>query len=553
MRRLLPLALLALLAAVLLPGLRATGPLDAREARDAGVVRESTRGGDWYRPVWESEPFFEKPLAGYTHELLVRQLLPRRWRPADGDPAPSRLVRAAYAVALALVVAAIGTRAFGARAGWLAACALASSLGLPVAARADGAQLAATVCAWLGAGGLLAVARGPRRRTTFTLLLAWLALGAALLAGGPLSAAWPLGGFALWFALTRVRGGWRALRPLEGLALVTGLALPWYGMMAALSGGAFLANVPWFPYAAEPRGPLLAAPLLALSFTVVIGFPWTALVGAALADAADRLRGARAGEPPDLRESGQAAGVVLALGVAAVVPIGLYPHPPLTAALPVLPAIALLCGRFLDRVLAGDADVRHLTRATWMAAFLGTTTALLGAVLASRLAPVAPGLRLAAVAVLATSWLPLLADLAGRRKLAAALFALPLAVGAPIVHTRVLPPLEPWLSARDVAEAMAARSPQFAPLVLTEPAPPTLRLLTTRNLVVVPGAAAALAPAAGLAAVDGWVYLAVRDARTVDGLRAVAPGLELLARTPTLTLLRARPYTPESGSENVRP
>jgi hypothetical protein len=38
-----------------------------------------------------------------------------------------------------------------------------------------------------------------------------------------------------------------------------------------------------------------------------------------------------------------------ARGVA--LPIALYPGPPLTAALPVLPAVALLVGRFADRVL----------------------------------------------------------------------------------------------------------------------------------------------------------------------------------------------------------
>ena len=551
MRRLLPLALAALLALTLLPGVRAVGPLDWRESRDAQVVIESTRNGKSIGPVYAGEPFFEKPLAGYTHELVARRMLPRRWRLDAADAGPSRLVRATFAVALALVVAAIGTRVFGARAGWLAACALASSFGLPLAARADGGQLIATLCSWLGAAGLLAASRGRPSRTTLALFVAWLMLGAALVSGGPLSALWPLGGFALYFALARTRGGWSTLRPLPGLAIVAGIGLPWYGMMTALYGAQFFSHVPWFPYAIEPRGHWLAAPLYALSFVVVLGFPWTAMLGAALRDAADRLR-SRESRPghANLREPGHAASLVLALGFAAAVPVAFYPKPPLTAALPALPAIALLCGRFLDRALDGDVDPRHLTRSTWMAAFLGTTTALLGMLLASRLPPAAHGLRIVSAVVLATSWAPLVADVAGRRRLAAALFALPVAFGAPLVMTRVLPELEPWLGARDVAEVMAARSPERASLVLVEPAPPSLRLLTRRNLVLASDPVAALEAAPSHTASDGFVYLALRGARSLEALQRASSHVDVLARTPLLTLVRARPAAggPHAGA-----
>ena len=550
MRRWLPLALAVLLALTLLPGLRAVGPLDWREARDAVVVGESVRGDAWSGPSYANEPRFEKPLAGYAHEQIVQRLLPARWRPAPSDAGASRLVRAAFAAALALVVAAIGTRAFGARAGWLAACALASSFGLPLAARADGGQLLATLSAWLGVGGLLAVARGRPRGGTLALFGAWLSLGVAAVSGGPLSALWPVAGFGLYAALARAHAPWRALRPVEGLAIVAAMALPWYGMMTALYGGAFLARVPFFPYALDPRVHWLAAPLAALSFVVVIGFPWTALLAAALRDAAERLRRARAEGPTDLRDSGHAASLVLALGVTAAVPVALYPAPPLTAALPALPAIALLCGRFLDRALEGDVDPRHLTRATWMAAFLGTTTAALGAVLAGRLGDATHALRLAAAVVFVTSWAPLLADLAGRRRLAAALFALPVALGAPLVTTRVLPELEPWLSTRAVASAMAELSPANATLLLAEPAPPTLRLLLARNLVGVPGVAGVLGAAPVNASEDGFAYVALRGARGLGSLLASSPGAEVLVRGPSLSLVRVRavPAAPDSAA-----
>jgi hypothetical protein len=150
--------------------------------------------------------------------------------------------------------------------------------------------------------------------------------------------------------------------------------------------------------------------------------------------------------------------------------------------------------------------------------------------------------------LLAASWTPMLADLAGRRRFAAALIALPVALTAPLVLTRVLPPLEPWLSAREVARTMALRSPVLAPLVLTEPPRPTLRLLAQRNIVVVPDAVRALDPAAGFAARDSFVYFALRDPRALAALQAASPRLEVLEHTPTLTLLRARPAAPDSAA-----
>lgn len=547
MRRLLPIALLVLLAITLLPGLRAVGPLDRREARDVVVAGQSATDGEWLSPAYAGAPDFDRPLGAYLHELLVRRVPPARLRPAPDDPGPSRAVRAAFAFALALVVAAIGTRAFGARAGWLAACALASSVGLPFAARADGGQLLATLCAWLGAGGLLAVARGRPRGATLTRYAAWLSLGLAFVCGGPLSALWPLGGFALYFALARNHAGFGALRPLEGLAIVAGVALPWYGMMTALFGGAFLSHVPWFPYAGEARGPLLAGPLVALSFVAIVGFPWTTLLGAALRDASDPLRHGPRG-PVNLRDSGHTASVIVALGFAASVPVALYPGPPLTAALPALPAVALLCGRFLDRVLDGGVKSRPLTHATWMAALLGTIASVLAVVLAGRLTEAAQPLRLLAVVVLAASWTPLLADLAGRRRLAAALFALPVALATPLVLTRLLPAAEPWLDARAVATAMNATAPPDAPLVVLEPPPPSLRLYARHNVVEVADPGAALRADPTLAGADGWVYVAVRGERAADALDAAAPGAQRLAGTPAFALVRARPVPPAGGA-----
>lgn len=207
MRRLLPLVLLALLAVTLLPGLAAVDAIDWREARDAAVTRDTAKGAEWVSPLYANEPWFEKPLFGYLHEMLATRVLRRLVPSAPSDltdVAVSRAIRALMAAALALLTASIGARCFGIRGGWLGGCALASMLGLPLATRSDGGQLAATLLAWLGTGALLDVVRRRAWSPDLTRAFAYLALGLALVVGGPLPAIWPLLGFALYFVLSLI-------------------------------------------------------------------------------------------------------------------------------------------------------------------------------------------------------------------------------------------------------------------------------------------------------------------------------------------------------------
>ena len=117
---------------------------------------------------------------------------------------------------------------------------------------------------------------------------------------GPLPALWPLAGLALYARLARRPGGLAGLRLGPGLVLMLGVALPWYGAMTERYGAAFLARMPFFPYATEPRASWTQGLVLAVSFLVVGGFPWSALLPGATAHAATwwrRARPALAGGP----------------------------------------------------------------------------------------------------------------------------------------------------------------------------------------------------------------------------------------------------------------
>lgn len=545
MRRWLPLALAALLGVTLFTGLSATDALDERESRDLVTAYESTHHHDWLSPVYGNEPIFDKPLPGYALEAMAIRALERGWpapERATREVAVSRFIRALMAAALALAVAQIGTQLFGGRAGWLAGCALASMVGLPLATRADGVQVYATLLTWLGLGRVLAVLAGRTRTRGATLVLGWLALGAAANTGGLLSALWPMAGLALYFVLARRHRGWYDVDPTAGLLIVIGTCLPWYGLMTAIHGPAFVQAMAWFPYAAGTRAAWWSGVPLALSFVVVASFPWTPLLGAALADATLRLRRiADAGVTDGPLDVEHLEHLLLALALVASLPVMLYPGPPLTAGLPALPAIALLVGRFVDRVLEGAGDVRALRQATWMLALVGTSFALLGVALAARIPPASEPLRLLAVALLLSSWAPLLAELRGARKWAVALFALPIAVSAPIVQTHVLPRVEPWLNTRTVAETMERASRADTPLVLFEPPPASLRQSLDRNLVL---RVRVTSTDPDVRAHDGAVYAAYRPSREAYAQTALAPlggTTQVLARTPLLVLVCVRP------------
>ena len=563
-----PLFLAALCALVLFSGLGRVGFMDWREARGALVARELVARREALTPLLSTQPWFEKPMAGYALDVLAE------WR-HPGSPSTSRILRAIAAIALLLLTASIGAQHLGARAGWIAAGVLGSSIAFPLAARTDGTQVLATLFGWAGCAGFADALFGRRGGREARLLVAYGGLAAALLCGGLLPALWPFAGAALYARLARRPGGLRGLRIVPGLALMLGIALPWYGAMIDRHGADFVAHAIFFPYAIGPRAPWLAGLALPVSFLVVGFFPWSAALPGAMAHAAiwwrtlrQALPGAPALRPSDLgfdpssrelREE-SVSHFFLACLVAALIPMVLYPGPPLPAVLPALPAAALLCARFLDHLFEDAERVAALlTRSVVLLGLTGGAGAVLIALAAPRLSGGTAALDMLAALLLVTSWAPFLANFIGRRRLAAALMTLPVALGTPAVTLRLLPAMESYVSTRGVAEATDAILPPLAPLVLVEPPPPTLRLYARRNLVLADSLAEALGE---WRAEDGRTYVAFRPGRERDVARASPVPLEILLRTPMIVLARCvvpppvsvnhDPPAPRDGTSSAR-
>lgn len=525
------LALLCLL--VLFTALDRPGFLDEHEARDASVARDCIRHHEVLTPQSGSDPVFEKPMLAYAPEIVARSL--SRDTAARNAPLRSRQVRALGALALVLLTGSMAYHRFGVRAGWCSAIALVTSLGVPLAARTDGTQVFATLLAWCAAAVLSRAALDPKPVRDGVIAFAYAALAAALLVGGPLSAAWVPGGIALYTRLARDRPAWSRTRPLTGLAIVAGLALPWYGVELYLHGPAWLLRAIWFPYGLDAHGAWFSGPLIALSVLVLACFPWSVLMPEAMRLATSELEsgaatpGARAG-------AARAAYLSIALLGCAIVPVALHPGVPLSAALPALPAAAMLCGRFLDRVFDEPDALRDaVARAARTLALLGTGGALLLAVAAGRVPEAASDVRLLAATAFLTAWLPLLAVWRSNPRAAAALIALPIAVGAPLTSLFVLPALEGYLTTRTVAAAMNDRSPQDAPLAVFSAPPPSLKFYAHRNVVRTEPDSTALA---AWRAEDGFTYAAFAPGLESDVRRRAGAPLEVLWRTPAWMLAR---------------
>ncbi len=554
-----PLVLATACILVLFLGLDRVGFTDAREARDARVARELIRRREVLTPLLGVEPHFEKPVLAYVPEVLAHLAPPA----TPVSPLRSRLLRAVAAVALILLTASIGAQHFGARAGWCSAIVLATSLGVPLTARTDGTQVLGTLLAWVGCAGLADAVFGRAAGRDLRLVVTYGALAAALVVAGPLPALWPIAGLALYARLAHDREGFRHARPIAGLLVMAGIGLPWYGAMIERFGAPFLAHAPFFPYATEPRGFWLMGPFFALSFLVVGFFPWSALLPEATLHAATwwrfarRRRGAGAGGNPavppvplvrERREEG-AAHFFIACLLAALVPVVLYPGPPLTAVLAALPAAALLCGRVLDHLIEDpERMARPIARAAGMLALVGSVGGILLAVAAGRVREAAPELRLLGSLVFATAWAPFLAEFMGRRRLAAALMLLPVALGTPVLALRLMPAMEGYLNARAVALTMNRVSPALAPLVLIEPPPPSLRLYAERNLVVASSLPAALDT---WRADDGLTYLAFAPSHERDVDRGARATLEIVLRSPSLVLARVPSPAADSTAQGA--
>ncbi|MEK7404628.1 MAG: glycosyltransferase family 39 protein [Acidobacteriota bacterium] len=220
------LALAAVCYLLYFSGLSAVGLLGPDEPRYAAIGREMARSGDWITPRLWGEPWFEKPPLLYWMTALAFRL-------GLGDDLAPRLPVALVSVAFLVFFYRTLRREFGEPAAWYATAVLGTSAGWLAFSRVGVTDL--PMSAAFSAAMLLMlpwIARGERRGLAAAALL----LGLAVLAKGlvPLALALP----AVWLGRRRL-GDWIRPAPVAAFLLA---ALPWYALMTARHGSAFLSE-----------------------------------------------------------------------------------------------------------------------------------------------------------------------------------------------------------------------------------------------------------------------------------------------------------------------
>jgi len=356
LERWLPVLVLCGAAGLLLSRLGGAGLYDLDESVYAEISREMLALRDWLTPHLDFIAYLEKPPLLFWLNSLAFKILGQ-------SELSARLPTALAAVAGVGLVIAIGRSLWSPRAGLAAGAILATSFGYFVFGRMVLPDMLFTVLLTGTLGGFsraLTDEAAPRP----VVLAAYAAMAGAVLTKGVIGLVFPALAIGLFLLATR---DWRLLRRLElarGGALFLLLAAPWHILMARAHPGflrfyflnehlaRFLGHRQLQNFASLPVATYLAV-------TLVWFCPWSLFLPVALQRCWPRNLSDRA-------ERGSLlvliwAGSVVGFFVLSAVRLEYY-------ALPALPALALVVGRFWDREVASPRDqVRSggLT-ATWV-------------------------------------------------------------------------------------------------------------------------------------------------------------------------------------------
>jgi 4-amino-4-deoxy-L-arabinose transferase-like glycosyltransferase len=233
-------ALLVLLClAAFLPGIATLPPVDRDEPRFMQASRQMAESGDYVDIRFQDHSRYKKPVGIYWLQNASAAVT------GTGPDAPIwvyRLVSVLGGIVAVCATFATGRSLFGARAGLIAAVALAGTFGLCFEARiakTDAVLLATAVIAQGALASLYLAGQNARPAPRAAFWLFWVAEGAAILVKGPIV---PLLGaltVAALVLLDRDRRWLRSLKPAAGLAVAALVAAPWIVAISMKSGWAF--------------------------------------------------------------------------------------------------------------------------------------------------------------------------------------------------------------------------------------------------------------------------------------------------------------------------
>jgi 4-amino-4-deoxy-L-arabinose transferase-like glycosyltransferase len=342
---------LALLAVGLmyLLGLGAAPFLDPPEGFHAVIAQTMRTSGDWITLRVDGVRYFDKP-------PMLYWLLGASFSVAGPVEAAARLWPALAAIGVAAVTGRVGTILGGPRVGLLSALFTAANMGVFIFGREVKPDLPFILFITLAYAGFVVAYRGGGR---WGLALFYASLGLAALTKDVLGALGPLLIVALFLWLTRERP-YATWAPWWGIAILIGVALPWY-LAAELRNEGFL----WYTvvdnhllnFTRQRVFPDEDVPLGSVQFlgvTILAFLPWALAVPWAL----------RRTLRPPWPDANARLWALLGLWVLLV--IGFFTMSPFKLphyGLPAFPALAILAARAWDdciEALPGAATPRAL-------------------------------------------------------------------------------------------------------------------------------------------------------------------------------------------------
>ena len=360
------LALLALSLPLFFWLLGGWGFFDPDEGRYAEIAREMIARGNWITPTLGYTPYFEKPpLLYWLTALSFRVFGQSEWA--------GRLVPALAALAGLFLTYMLGRRMFGARAGFLGAVILATTVSWPMAARFLIIDMLFSVLLfgalafwWMGHSARENDETNTRRRGYF--LGFWVALALAVLAKGPVAVV--LAGLVIgcYWLLCRRGSTLREMEWLPGVLLFLLITAPWFVLVAKSNPGFnhyfwYGQHIGRFLGKGDNREHVKSFTYFFVMLPLLF-FPWSFFLPAAF------LHGWRKIWPPNTPRR-RATIYLTAAATLILLFFSASSSKLITYILPIFPPLALLLGFHFDRMPA-----RGWSRSSWISAALLALTLL---------------------------------------------------------------------------------------------------------------------------------------------------------------------------------
>lgn len=351
---------LALIAASWLWQLELRPLIDPDEGRYAEIAREMVATGNWLTPRLNGLLYFEKPPLQYWTTAIAYELFgPHNWT--------ARLWSVLTGLAGILLTIAAGERLFSGRAGWFAGLILASMLLYFGAGQTNSLDMGVSFFMWLAvcsmALGLRAQALPAESRRW--VYLAWVSAGLAVLSKGLIGIVLPAGALLAYCIVWPDRSIWRKVHPAAGAALFLLVTAPWFIAVSHANpdfARFFFIHEHFERFLTKEHGRY--QPWWFFIAVLAVGvLPWTIPAAAGLWQALKRR--ADRHFRPDAFLATWVLVVLVFFSLSSSKLVGYI--------VPVLPAIALLCGRYV-----GDAQPRTIAlqiRATIVVAVAGVILA----------------------------------------------------------------------------------------------------------------------------------------------------------------------------------